>query len=72
MKPAARIVSTAPIGSTMPESRPERNARGFFIPFARSGMEMIAPSGKFWIAMPMDSASAPAVLIFALPARNPA
>ena len=28
---------------------------------------MIAPSGKFWIAMPSESASAPAAVICALP-----
>jgi len=45
--PAARIVNTAPMGSTMPDSTPPQNARPFFIPSARSGMEMMAPSGKF-------------------------
>ena len=30
--PAARIVSTAPMGSTMPDSTPPQNARPFFIP----------------------------------------
>jgi len=61
--PAARIVSTAPMGSTMPDSTPPQNARPFFIPSARSGMEMMAPSGKFWMAIPMESASAPAAVI---------
>ena len=44
---AVRSVSTAPIGSTTPESTPLRNARSLLSPSARSGMEMIAPSGKF-------------------------
>ena len=44
---AARSVSTAPIGSTTPESTPPRNALLLLSPSARSGMEMIAPSGKF-------------------------
>ena len=61
--PAARIVSTAPMGSTMPDSTPSQNARRFGIPSARRGMEMMAPSGKFWMAMPRESASAPAAVI---------
>ena len=44
---AARSVSTAPIGSTTPESTPPRNALPLLSPSARSGIEMIAPSGKF-------------------------
>ena len=35
-------------------------------------MEMIAPSGKFWIAMPKDSASAPPAVICADPFKRPA
>ena len=66
------MVSTAPIGSTTPESTPPQKAFPFFIPSARRGMEMIAPSGKFWMAMPSDSANAPAAVIWALPDRYPA
>ena len=33
--------------STTPESTPPRNALPLLSPSARSGMEMIAPSGKF-------------------------
>ena len=44
---AVRIVSTAPMGSTTPESMPPRNALPLLSLSARSGMEMIAPSGKF-------------------------
>lgn len=47
----------------LPDSTPPQNARPFFIPSARRGMEMMAPSGKFWIAMPRESASAPAAVI---------
>ena len=47
ISPAARIVRIAPIGSTIPESTPPKNAFGFPVPSARSGMEIIAPSGKF-------------------------
>ena len=69
---AARIVSTALIGSTTPESTPPANALALLSPSARRGIEMIAPSGKFWMAMPRDSASALAAVICVLPARNPA
>ena len=65
-------MSTAPIGSTTPESTPPRNALPFFSPSALSGMEIIAPSGKFCIAMPRDSASALAAVIWELSKRNPA
>ena len=37
---AARSVSTAPIGSTVPESTPSQNARPLLSPSARSGMEI--------------------------------
>ena len=70
--PAASSVSTAPIGSTAPDRTPPQKAFDFFIPAARSGMEMIAPSGKFWTAMPSESAIAPAAVICAFPARYPA
>ena len=36
--PAARIVNTASMGSTMPDSMPPQNARPFFIPSARRGI----------------------------------
>lgn len=61
--PFHRIVSTAPMGSTMPDSTPSQNARRFGIPSARRGMEMMAPSGKFWMAIPRESANAPAAVI---------
>ena len=49
---------------------PAGQEEGFLpMPSARSGSEMIAPSGKFWIAMPSESASAPAAVICALPER---
>lgn len=68
----AMIVSTAPMGSTMPETTPPANAFLLLIPSARSGIEMIAPSGKFWIAMPRDNAKALAAVICAFPERKPA
>ena len=67
--PAARIVSIAPTGSTIPESTPPAKAFDTFIPSALSGMEIIAPSGKFWIAIPSDSASAPINVICTFPVR---
>ena len=66
------MVSTAPMGSTTPERTPSRKARPLGIPSARRGREMMAPSGKFWMAMPRDSARAPAAVIWALPERYPA
>ena len=60
---------TGAIGSTIPESTPPKNAFGFPVPSARSGMEIIAPSGKFWIAIPSDSASAPINVICTFPVR---
>ncbi len=36
-----------PTGSTTPDSTPPRNALFLFSPSALSGMDMIAPSGKF-------------------------
>ena len=44
---AVIIVSIAPTGSTTPDSTPPRNALFLFSPSALSGMDMIAPSGKF-------------------------
>ena len=37
----------AAIGSTIPDTVPYKNARRLEIPSPRSGIEMIAPSGKF-------------------------
>ena len=56
----------------MPESTPPTNARVFFIPSLLSGIEMIAPSGKFCIAISIERARAPAALISVLPETNPA
>ncbi len=72
MSCAARIVSTAPMGSTMPDRTPPANALPLLCPSARNGMEMIAPSGMFWMAMPRDKTSALAAVICSLPARKPA
>ena len=44
---AAFVVPMFHAGSTAPERTPPKNALLFFCPSALSGMEMIAPSGKF-------------------------
>ena len=41
------IVITAPIGSTIPDRVPYKNALNFDTPSLFKGIEIIAPSGKF-------------------------
>ena len=53
----------APIGSTMPLNAPIRNAFHLLCPSPRKGMETIAPSGMFWMAIPTDMAMAAAAVI---------
>ena len=67
-----RIVRSPASGSTMPERTPYQHAFPLGRPFERSGMEIIAPSGKFWIAIPSASASAPASVMSAEPEAQPA
>ena len=43
----SNIVSIAAIGSTIPDNAPYKNAFGFDVPSLLSGIEIIAPSGKF-------------------------
>ena len=62
----------APIGSTIPERVPYKKAFGFDIPSLFNGIDIIAPSGKFCIAIPMAKAKAPAIVIPAFPIRAPA
>ncbi len=66
------MVSMAANGSTTPERTPYRKARPFPVPSARSGMEMMAPSGKFCRAMPRDRASVPAAVMPLFPDIHPA
>ena len=47
MKLAKNIVIIAASGSTIPDSIPKINVLLFFIPLSASGIEIIAPSGKF-------------------------
>ena len=49
--PAARIVSTAPMGSTMPDSTPSQNARRFGIPFCPQGH---GDDGPLWEVLDGD------------------
>ena len=55
----ARSVIKAPRGSIIPDRIPSRNALLLLIPPLARGMDMIAPSGKFCIAIPRDKAKAP-------------
>ena len=50
----------AQIGSTAPDSTPMANARFFVVPCPAMGIEITAPSGIFWSAIPIASAKADA------------
>ena len=69
---AAKSVINAPTGSTAPESAP--NAKAFLreAPSAFSGSETTAPSGKFWIAIPMARAKAAESVMATFPESQPA
>ena len=69
---AARMVNRAAMGSTAPDSTPSRKARPLPAPSARRGMDTMAPSGKFWMAMPRDRARAPARVTSPSPASQAA
>lgn len=69
---ANSMVIIAPIGSTMPDNIPYRNDLGLVMPSALSGMDIIAPSGKFCMAIPMDSTIAFMSVMLELPVRYPA
>ena len=66
------IVRSAAIGSTIPDSVPIMNDFVFVYPSPFNGIDIIAPSGKFCIAIPIERASAPAYVIPAFPDINPA
>ena len=61
--------ATAPTGSTAPLNEPITNDFHFELPAARMGMEMMAPSGTFWMAIPKETAMALASEIFEMPLR---
>ncbi len=65
------IVAIAAIGSTRPDTAPHAKAFPGLLPSSRSGTEMIAPSGMFCIAIPIDRASAPARVRSVLPLITP-
>ena len=72
IRSARKIVISAVIGSTMPESTPPANERILLLFSAWSGIEIIAPSGKFCIAIPSARANAVSAVVFAVPERYPA
>ena len=53
-----KIVIEPAIGSTIPDSIPIKNAFFRDAPEAWYGNDMAMPSGKFWIAIPIDNAKA--------------
>ena len=59
---ANRRTIAPPIGSTKPLKLPMANAFQRLFPSLRSGMEIMAPSGMFCMAIPNERAHAPAVL----------
>ena len=60
------------IGSTTPERTPMPKALELFNPFAFKGMEIILPSGKFCMAIPVARATAVAAQLPATPLRKAA
>ena len=65
------MVASAAMGSTRPDAAPHTNAVEGLLPSLRSGTEIIAPSGMFCIAIPIDSARAPARVRSVLPLNTP-
>ena len=59
LAPRKSIVAIAATGSTKPDSAPHVNALKRLFPSLRRGMDIIAPSGMFCIAIPVESANAP-------------
>ena len=65
------MVASAAMGSTSPDAAPQMNAFLGLLPSLRSGTEMIAPSGMFCIAIPIESANAPARVRSVSPLSTP-
>lgn len=65
-------VAIAATGSTSPDSVPIKNALARLFPSLCRGIDMMAPSGMFCTAIPMDNASAAATVSVALPSLTPA
>ena len=62
----------APIGSTTPLSEPNTNDFHLLLPAARIGIEIMAPSGMFCMAMPNDMEMAAAKEMYEAPFSAPA
>ena len=60
---ANKITNAPPIGSTIPDSVPITKALFLDTPSALNGIEIMAPSGKFWIAIPNAKAKAAETLM---------
>ena len=69
---ASNMTLAAPTGSTAPLRLPIRNERHRELPSASIGMEMMVPSGTFWMAIPNDTATADARDKPAAPCSAPA
>ena len=63
-KEASNMTANAPTGSTAPLNDPITNDFHLELPAVLIGMDMMAPSGTFWMAMPSDHAIALAREIF--------
>ena len=55
------------IGSTIPDNTPYTKALSFELPVLCNGMDMIAPSGKFCMAIPIASERAAALVMVVVP-----
>ena len=66
------VMPTPKTSSTSPDRLPKRKARHLLMPSCLRGSEIAAPSGKFCMAMPSESASAPMAVIPASPESHPA
>ena len=65
------IVASAAMGSTSPEAAPHTNALPELLPSLRSGRDIMAPSGMFCIAIPIESANALAMVRSPFPLKTP-
>ena len=66
------MMATPPMGSTAPLMLPNQKERQRELPSALMGIEMMAPSGMFWMAMPNETATADASEMSAIPCSAPA
>lgn len=66
------MVANAATGSTSPDSAPQVNAVRLLFFSLRRGMDIMAPSGMFCMAIPMESAKAPVMVRLVSPFITPA